>query len=92
MEDRQWMYTGCPSVAFVTDEWIEKTEAFLNQAFANVNGLPKTFCPCKSSENRKRQTKEVMGKHLFNNGFNENYKLWTIHGEPADYVRDEVVR
>ena len=33
MEDREWMYTGRASQGQVTNEWIDKTDAFLERAF-----------------------------------------------------------
>ena len=33
MEDHERMYTGRPSQGQVTDEWINKTDAFLERAF-----------------------------------------------------------
>ena len=41
--------------------------------------------------NRKRQTKKVMGEHLWKNGFTVDYTWWVYHGE-ADRMREEVVR
>jgi hypothetical protein len=36
MEDRVWMYTGRPSQAGMTSEWINKTDAFLEMAFGEA--------------------------------------------------------
>ena len=36
MEDREWMYMGHSSQGLMNDEWIEKTDAFLELAFARV--------------------------------------------------------
>ena len=33
MEDCEWMYTGRASQGQVTNEWIDKTDAFLERAF-----------------------------------------------------------
>ena len=38
MDNREWMYTGRASQGSITDEWIEKTDAFLELAFAKVKG------------------------------------------------------
>ena len=92
MEDREWMYTGCPSQGQVTDEWINKTDAFLERAFGEgAKGASKIFCPCSNCANRKRQTKKVMGQHLWKNGFTADYTRWVYHSE-ADCMREEVVR
>ncbi|XP_072151358.1 uncharacterized protein [Setaria viridis] len=91
MDDREWMYTGRSSQSSLTDEWIEKTDAFLELAFAKVKGASITWCSCSICANMRRQTKEVMGKHLCKNGFTTHYTRWIYHGE-ADRVREEVVR
>jgi hypothetical protein len=92
MDNREWMYTGRPSQAGITHEWIEKTEGFLNQAFGKASGgASDTFCPCSECGNRKRKTRRVMGEHLCKYGFMPNYTRWVFHGE-ARRTRDEVVR
>ena len=86
------MYTGRASQGQVTNEWINKTDAFLEQAFGvAAKGASKICCPCSKCVNRKRQTKKVMGEHLWKNGFMEDYTRWVYHGE-ADRMREEVVR
>ena len=92
MEDREWMYTGHASQGQVTNEWIDKTDAFLEWAFGvAAKGASKICCPCSKCANRKRQTKKVMGEHLWKNGFTTDYTQWVYHGE-ADRIREEVVR
>jgi hypothetical protein len=91
MNDREWMYMGHPSAGSFTNEWISKTNAFLEEAFQKVKGARGTWCPCSRSVNKKRQTKVDMGKHLCKYGFTEDYTRWIYHGE-VDHMRDEVVR
>jgi hypothetical protein len=92
MEDREWMHSGWLSRGQVTDEWIDKTDAFLEMVFGEAaKGADRMFCPCSKCENRKRQTKKVMGEHLWKNGFTTDYSRWIYHGE-ADRIREEVVR
>jgi hypothetical protein len=38
MDDREWMYMGHSSQGELSDEWIEKTDAFLELAFDNTKG------------------------------------------------------
>ena len=86
------MYTGRASQGQVTNEWIDKTDAFLEWAFGvAAKGASKICCPCSKCANRKRQTKKVMGEHLWKNGFTADYTRWVYHGE-ADRMREEVVR
>jgi len=91
MDDREWMYSGRRRSREITREWVDKTEAFIKQAFDQAPGARAVFCPCTNCNNRKRQTKEGMTSHLARNGFMKNYTQWTHHGE-ADREREEVVR
>ena len=90
MDDREWMYSRRSSFGQWTDEWIKKTDAFLETVFRSAKGARKVWCPCSSCENGLRQTKTDMGKHLCKYGFMLGYIRWTLHGE-ADRMRDEVV-
>ena len=38
MDDRAWMYTGWKCGGQLSGEWIDKTEAFLDRAFAKLKG------------------------------------------------------
>ena len=91
MGDRDWMYTGWAHDHKYTEEWLEKTDAFLELAFARHKKLGVTWCPCDRCRNTRRQSKFVMGTHLAKNGFTPNYTRWTLHGE-VDRTRREVVR
>jgi hypothetical protein len=91
MDDREWMDTGCSSQGLPTDEWIDKTDAFLEQIWSKARGASALWCPCSRCANRKRQGKDVMGRHLLKNGFTADYTRWVWHGE-ADCMREEVVR
>ena len=90
MDDREWMYTGRVTRASMTNEWIEKTNEFLEGAWAQAEGSRFMWCPCKSCGNQKRKTKKVIGEHLVNYGFTPDYTRWIFHGE-AHHLRDEVV-
>ena len=86
------MYTGRASQGPVTNEWIDKIDAFLEWAFGMATkGASKIWCPCSKCANRKRQMKKVMGEHLWKNGFTADYTQWVYHGE-ANCMREEVVR
>ena len=52
MDDRAWMYTGWKPGGVLSGEWNEKTEAFLNGAFAKLKGQKTTWCPCIKCETR----------------------------------------
>ena len=86
------MYTGRASQGQVTNEWIDKTDAFLERAFGvAAKGASKICYPCSKCANRKRQTKKVMGELLWKNGFTADYTRWIYHSE-ADRMREVVVR
>ena len=86
------MYTGRLSKSQITHEWIDKTDAFLDRAFdEGAHEASRKWCPCSKCDNRKRQTKKVMGEHLWKNGFTAGYTRWVFHGE-ADRMREDVVR
>ena len=92
MDDCQWMYTGRRSQSDYTNEWMNKTNAFLNRVFGKAAKSPSlVLCPCSNCENRKRVNKDNMGKHLLKNGFMPDYTWWVHHGE-AHRMREEVVR
>jgi hypothetical protein len=86
------MYTGHRSKRDVSPEWIKNTNEFLEQAWGeNAKGAARIFCPCSKCANRKRQTQDVMGEHLFLNGFTPNYTRWIHHGE-GHRRREDMVR
>jgi hypothetical protein len=88
MDDRDWMYMGRRSASDFTDEWMMKTNDFLEMAFAQAFLV---LCPCMICANKKRKNKVDMGKHLVKNGFTPGYTRWVQHGE-AHHLREEVVR
>jgi len=90
MDDREWMYTGHSGYGEWTEEWISKTNGFLETAFGRTGGRDKVWCPCNNCENKMEQTKMQMGKHLGRFGFMPGYKWWICHGEAR--MRDEAVR
>ena len=86
------MYTGRRSQTDYTNEWMNKTDAFLNRAFGKVaKGHCLVLCPCNKCGNRRRVNKVNMGKHLVKHGFMPEYTRWVHHGE-AHRMRQEVVR
>ena len=88
MDDREWMYTGHPSQAGMTTEWVTKTNEFVEAAFAR--GQRKSWCPCLKCRNGTEQSKKTMCVHLQKHGFKRGYTRWTLHGEP-EHSREEVV-
>jgi hypothetical protein len=91
MEDHQWMYTGRKSKRDFDGEWKDKTNDFLELAWANSHGYVLVWCPCTKCDNKRRVSKEDMGRHPLYNGFTKDYIVWIYHGE-AHRMREEVVR
>ena len=74
----------------MTEEWIEKTNEFLEGAWAQAEVSSFMWCPYSSCGNQKRKTKKVMGEHLVKYVFPPDYTRWIFHSE-AHRMRDEVV-
>jgi hypothetical protein len=91
MKDPEWIYMGHVRRGDVTNEWIYKTNALLQQAFAKaVKRVSQVPCSCSKCANRKRQSKRAMGEHIWKNGYTTDYTRWIFHGE-AHCTREEVV-
>jgi hypothetical protein len=61
MDDREWMYTGRRSAGDFTQEWMMKTNDFLELVFGeSAKGAILVLCPCMRCANRK---KEEQGGH-----------------------------
>jgi hypothetical protein len=74
------------------ETWVFKTNEFLEHAFGPAaRGETLLRCPCSYCDNRKRLTKDKMGRHLVKHGFTSGYTRWIYHGE-SHRMREEVVR
>jgi hypothetical protein len=74
------------------EAWVFKTNEFLEHAFGPAaRGETLVRCPCSYCDNRKRITKDKMGRHLVKHGFTLGYTRWIYHGE-GHIMREEVVR
>ena len=83
--DRLWMYGDRCSRA-----WINGLDEFLKAAEANKNEKGFMCCPCRVCRNEKQfsNSRRLM-VHLYENGFKENYTIWTKHGEPGVVMGDD---
>ena len=90
MAERDWMYSGWQRGG-PTCSWIERTKEFLDFAFSNHNivqyGTIK--CPCSVCRNYFRHERGKVELHLCQNGFKENYRIWTAHGERRDQQQQD---
>jgi len=86
MAEREWMYTGWSRTQAPSEDWIENTNQFLDRAFSMPNlvedGTMK--CPCTTCCNCLRHNRLTVEMHLCRNGFKEDYRIWTAHGEGLD--------
>jgi hypothetical protein len=85
------MYTDWRSKRDFDDEWMVKTNDFLEFSWANSGGHLLVWCPCTKCDNKRRVSKDDMGRHLLYNGFTKDYTMWIYLGE-AHRTREEVVR
>jgi hypothetical protein len=87
------MYKDRTSQWDFTNEWRDKTEQFIVNAFAIPTRSAKVLCPCMKSHNIKQMEKDKMSKHMLKFGFKLNYDRWICHGEqptkPTKHVRKE---
>jgi hypothetical protein len=90
-EDRSWMYTGRTNRGQYTEEWMDKTTAFVDWAFARDTGSNGVLCPCGRCSNKQPQTRATMIAHLCNHGFRPGYTVWVYHGELI-YSKSSVLR
>jgi hypothetical protein len=86
------MYMGRRSQGDFSNEWMNKTDAFLKHAFGKSAKFPiLVLCPYNKCNNKRMQNKDTMGKHLLKNWFTLDYTRRVYHGE-AHHMREEVVR
>lgn len=88
MAERNWMYNGWHYGSAPSDEWIEKTNMFLDRAFSIPDLVQdgSIKCPCGRCRNYMRHTRDIIEAHLCKFGFKENYETWTAHGE--EHIRN----
>jgi hypothetical protein len=94
--DKGWRtVSGCTpageiSVIFTTNGRI-RPMIFLEFAWANSRDHLLVWSPCTKCDNKRRFSKEDMGRHLLYNRFTTDYTVWIYHGE-AHRMREEEVR
>jgi hypothetical protein len=82
MEDREWMYTGHPSMEGMSSEWMLKTNEFLELTFVGEPAPGGIWCPCTECDNQVQNDKITMSEHLGKHGFTQGCYQWVFHGEP----------
>jgi hypothetical protein len=76
MEDCEWMYSGCLGQGQVTDEWIDKTDAFLERAFgeaAKGAAFDDAWCTTLSRQPQPQRIRRSMGTRIYLFNLTLNY-------------------
>ena len=83
MANREWMYNGWSHGQSPSHEWIENTNNFLDRAFSMLSLVENDTikCPCALCRNYVRHKRFDVEIHLCKNGFRDDYRIWTSHGE-----------
>ena len=76
-DDRRWMYDGWNINQAHSDEWIAKSNDFINRAFS-LSTINKIRCPCSKCQNAKLLDKVTVSKHLCRNGFVPYYETYFL--------------
>ena len=83
MANHEWMYNGWSRGQSPSHEWIENTNNFLDRAFSMLSLVENDTikCPCALCRNYVRHKRFDVEIHLCKNGFRDDYRIWTSHGE-----------
>jgi hypothetical protein len=85
------MYEGWKKRGALSSEWVAKTEAFLDRAFARSETGTDVRCPCSKFRNIYFLDRKTMSIDLCKNGHMPGYKVWVHHGEdPPPRIVSEV--
>jgi hypothetical protein len=79
-DDHWWMYDGWKRNRAHTDEWLDKTNDFIEREFSLAT-TEKIKCPCVKCRNVRCFHKVILTKHLLRNGSTSDYETWVFHGE-----------
>jgi hypothetical protein len=79
-EDRAWMYNGWSRNGRHFDDWVAKTNDFVDHVFSlSLTGTVR--CPTRRHENSIFFNKERVSLDLCQFGFMPEYEVWVHHGE-----------
>ncbi|CAL2247760.1 unnamed protein product [Prunus armeniaca] len=79
--DKSWMHAYRRSKAYELG-----VEGFLNFAVENLLNTTRIHCPCVKCENIRLFGVGIIRDHLYFNGIDQSYKIWTWHGEPLEWT------
>ncbi|CAL2277852.1 unnamed protein product [Prunus armeniaca] len=79
--DKPWMHADKRSKAYELG-----VEGFLNCAVENLGNTTHIHCPCVKCGNIRLFGVGIIRDHLYFNGIDQSYKIWTWHGEPWEWT------
>jgi hypothetical protein len=74
------MYEGWKKRGALSSEWVAKTDAFLDHAFAQLETGTDVMCPCSKCRNIYFLDR-TMSIDLCKNSYMLGYEVWVHHGE-----------
>jgi hypothetical protein len=75
------MYEGWKKRGALSSEWVAKTDAFLDSAFARSETGTDDRCPCSKCRNIYFFDNSTMSIDLCKNGYMTGYEVWVHHGK-----------
>jgi hypothetical protein len=75
------MYEGWKKRGALSSEWVAKTNAFHDRAFARPKTGTDIRCPCCKCQNIYFLDTKTMSINLCNNDYMPGYEVWVHHGE-----------
>ncbi|BFG30463.1 hypothetical protein CerSpe_167370 [Prunus speciosa] len=79
--DKSWMHADRRLKAYELG-----VEEFLNFAVENLGNTTHIRCPCVKCGNIRLFEVGIIREHLYFNGIDQSYKIWTWHGEPWEWT------
>ncbi|CAL2255056.1 unnamed protein product [Prunus armeniaca] len=79
--DKSWMHADRRSKAYELG-----VEGFLNFAVENLLNTTHIRCPCVKCGNIRLFGVGIIRDHLYFNGIDQSYKIWTWHEEPLEWT------
>ncbi|XP_059292245.1 uncharacterized protein LOC132045694 [Lycium ferocissimum] len=84
MESRNWMYNRTnENRGGMRQEFVDGVDAFVGYAMTLETFLSHGLvrCPCVICQCRNYEKPEIVRFHLYKDGFQKDYTVWTSHGE-----------
>jgi hypothetical protein len=75
------MYEGWKKRGSLSSEWVAKTDAFPDHAFARSETRTGVRCPCSKCRNIYFLDRRTMSIDLCKNDYMPGYEMWVHHGE-----------